>query len=52
MMETRARYVLVGLFTLISILAALGFILWLAKVELDRTYTQYDIRFDSAAGLG
>lgn len=51
-METRARYVLVGLFTLISILAALGFILWLAKVEIDRTYAQYDIRFDSAAGLG
>lgn len=51
-METRARYVLVGLFTLLSLLGALGFILWLAKVEIDRTYSQYDIRFDSAAGLG
>ncbi len=51
-METRARYVLVGLFTLLSVLAALGFILWLAKVQIDRTYAQYDIRFDSVAGLG
>lgn len=51
-METRARYVLVGVFTLISLLAALGFILWLAKVQIDRTYAQYDIRFDTVAGLG
>lgn len=51
-METRARYVLVGVFTLLSLLAALGFILWLAKVQIDRTYAQYDIRFDSVAGLG
>jgi len=51
-METRARYVLVGIFTLLSVLAALGFILWLAKVQIDKTYAQYDIRFDSVAGLG
>ena len=51
-METRARYVLVGAFTLFCLLAALGFILWLAKVQIDRTYAQYDIRFDSVAGLG
>lgn len=51
-METRARYVLVGAFTLFCLLAALGFILWLAKVQIDRTFAQYDIRFDSVAGLG
>ena len=51
-METRARYVIVGLFTLVSLLAALGFILWLAKVQIDRTYAQYDILFDTVAGLG
>ncbi|MCC6008227.1 MAG: MCE family protein [Rhodobacteraceae bacterium] len=51
-METRARYVLVGIFTLVGLLAALGFILWLAKVQLDRTYAQFDIVFDSVAGLG
>lgn len=51
-METRARYVLVGAFTLFGLLAALGFILWLAKVQIDRTYAQYDILFDTVAGLG
>lgn len=50
-METRARYVLIGAFTLCSLLAALGFLLWLAKVQIDRTYTQYDILFDTVAGL-
>lgn len=51
-METRARYILVGVFTLFGMLAALGFVLWLAKVQLDRTYTQYDIVFESVSGLG
>lgn len=51
-METRARYLLVGIFTLVSFLAALGFILWLAKVQIDRTYAQYDVVFDTVAGLG
>jgi len=51
-METRARFILVGVFTLASLLAALGFTLWLAKVQLDRAYEQYDILFDSVAGLG
>lgn len=50
-METRARYVLIGAFTLFSLLAALGFLLWLAKVQLDRTFTQYDILFETVAGL-
>ena len=51
-METRARYILVGLFTLLSLAAALGVILWLAKVQIDKTYAQYDIVFDTVAGLG
>lgn len=51
-METRANYILVGLFALIGFLAALGFVLWLAKVQLDRTYAQYDVVFDTVAGLG
>ncbi len=51
-METRARYVLIGIFTLASILATLGFLLWLAKVQLDRTYAEYDILFTSVEGLG
>ncbi len=51
-METRARFVLIGLVTLLGFLAAMGFVLWLAKVEIDRTYAQYDIVFDTVAGLG
>lgn len=51
-METRARFILVGVVTIFGVLAALGFILWLAKVQIDRTYAQYDILFDNVAGLG
>lgn len=51
-METRANYVLIGLATIIAFLAGLGFFLWLAKVQIDRSYARYDILFDSAAGLG
>jgi phospholipid/cholesterol/gamma-HCH transport system substrate-binding protein len=50
-METRARFVLIGLFTILGFLGALGFVLWLAKVQLDRTYAQYDILFNTVAGL-
>lgn len=51
-METRARYLLVGVFTIVGLVAVMGFTLWLAKVRIDRTYAQYDIVFDSVAGLG
>jgi phospholipid/cholesterol/gamma-HCH transport system substrate-binding protein len=51
-METRANYVLIGAFTLAGIVAAVGFLLWLAKVEVDRQYAYYDVRFDNVAGLG
>ncbi len=50
-METRARYILVGAFTLFSMVAAMGFLLWLARVQINRTYAQYDILFDTVAGL-
>jgi phospholipid/cholesterol/gamma-HCH transport system substrate-binding protein len=50
-METRARFVLMGLFTIFGLLGGLGFVLWLAKVQIDRTYAQYDIRFGTVAGL-
>ncbi len=51
-METRANYVLIGAFTLAGILGTLGFLLWFARVELDRSFAYYDITFDSVAGLG
>ena len=50
-METRANYVIIGAFTVLAILAGLGFFLWLAKVQIDKTYTRYDILFDTVAGL-
>ncbi len=50
-METRANYVLIGAFTLAGIVAALGFFIWLANLQLDRQYAYYDITFDNVSGL-
>lgn len=51
-METRANHVLIGSFTLLIIVGALGFALWLAKIEIDRRFSYYDIFFEgSVAGL-
>jgi phospholipid/cholesterol/gamma-HCH transport system substrate-binding protein len=50
-METRASYVLIGAFSVLGILAGLAFFIWLAKVQLDKTYSHYDILFDTVAGL-
>ncbi|SFD56553.1 MCE family protein [Roseivivax sediminis] len=50
-METRANYVLIGAFTLFGLAAiVLGF-LWFARIELDRQFGYYDVRFESVAGL-
>ena len=51
-METRANYVLIGVFTLVGALGAFFFLLWLAKVEVNRQYAYYDVLFDNVAGLG
>lgn len=51
-METRANYILIGVATLAGILATFGFLLWLAKAEISRQYSYYDIVFSSVAGLG
>lgn len=51
-METRARYVLVGSFTLAVLLAAAGFILWLERPGGLSQRTVYRIRFEhSVSGL-
>ena len=50
-METRANYLLIGAFTLAGFLGLLAFVLWFARVELDRQFAYYDIVFDSVAGL-
>ena len=51
-METKARFVLVGAFTLAAMAALLAFLLWLAQVQINRAYAQYDIVFDTVSGLG
>ncbi len=50
-MEIRANYVLIGMFTLFGILAGLGFLVWLAKLQIDRQYDYYDVLFSSVSGL-
>lgn len=47
-METRAHHVLIGLFTVTIIGAALIFALWLAKADSDRQFEVYDIVFQEA----
>ncbi|WP_417501531.1 MlaD family protein [Marinobacter sp.] len=49
-MEPKAHHLLIGLFTLISVVAALLFALWLAKSSADREWAYYEIVFDQAVG--
>lgn len=51
-METRASYALVGGFVLALVAAGVAFVVWLAKLELDRSFDLYDIYFTgSVSGL-
>ena len=50
-MEIKANYVLIGIFTIVGLLGALGFLLWLASVQIDRQFQRYYIYFDSVSGL-
>ena len=47
-METRAHHVLIGLFTVIVVTAALLFALWLAKSSTDRQFSEYQVVFNEA----
>lgn len=47
-METRAHHVLIGLFTVIVVTAALLFGLWLAKTSTDRAFHDYEVVFNEA----
>ncbi|MFN3524878.1 MAG: MlaD family protein [Paracoccus sp. (in: a-proteobacteria)] len=51
-METKANYTLIGVFTLAGFLGILGFVLWFAKLELDRQFAYYDVYFPEVSGLG
>ena len=50
-METRANFILIGIFTLAALLGTLGFFIWLASVQLDRQYVTYGILLDDVSGL-
>ena len=47
-METRAHHVLIGLFTVIVVTAALLFGLWLAKTSTDQGFQDYEVVFNQA----
>jgi len=49
--ETKANYILIGLFALAGIAALVGTLLWFARVQLDQQFAYYDIRFPNVAGL-
>ncbi|CUH51229.1 MlaD family protein [Shimia marina] len=51
-METRANYLLIGIFALVGLIGSFGFVLWLAKIDLERQYAYYDVLFDNVSGLG
>ena len=51
-METRAHYILVGIFTLPAAAGALAFALWMSGAGIDRDYSRYDILFrEPVSGL-
>ena len=51
-METRAHHLLVGSFVIVVVLGLLGFVIWLAKIDIDREFARYTIYFDgSVSGL-
>lgn len=47
-METRAQYVLIGLFTIIVAAGAMAFTLWLGNTGTQQDYKQYDVVFNEA----
>ncbi|MEO0549959.1 MAG: MlaD family protein [Pseudomonadota bacterium] len=50
-METRANYALIGAFVLMSVVAVLGFVMWLGSSQFNRDYTEYDIVFQGPVSL-
>ena len=50
-METRANYVLIGLFTVLGFIGMLAFALWFGRLELDKQFAYYEVKFTSVSGL-
>ncbi|MEM8959341.1 MAG: MlaD family protein [Pseudomonadota bacterium] len=51
-METRARYILIGAFTIAGFVGIVAFVLLFSRLQLDQQYDYYDIDFTSVSGLG
>lgn len=51
-METKANFALIGAFTILGFLGLLAFLMWFAKLEIDRQFDYYDIYFNEVSGLG
>jgi len=50
--ENRANYHLIGAFVIISLISLFAFLIWLAKIDIDQKYKEYDIYFsESVSGL-
>ena len=47
-METRANHVVIGAFVLVVVFGLFGFVLWLAKIEIDQEFAYYRVTFDEA----
>ncbi|AMB86172.1 ABC transporter permease [Pseudomonas agarici] len=47
-METRAHHVMIGLFSVLVVLSALFFGLWLAKSSVDTAFKDYEVVFNEA----
>ncbi|WP_248799767.1 MlaD family protein [Pseudomonas sp. MWU13-2105] len=47
-METRAHHVMIGLFSVLVVVAALLFGLWLAKSSVDTAFKDYEVVFNEA----
>ena len=45
-METRAHHLLIGAFMVLMIGGFLGFLIWLAKIDIDQEFVEYDIFFE------
>ena len=51
-METRANHLFIGAFVLVVVVGMIGFVAWLAKVDIDREFNAYHIFFEgSVTGL-
>ncbi|WP_028358151.1 MlaD family protein [Brackiella oedipodis] len=51
-MEPKARYITIGLFTIIGVIATLVIVLWLGKMATDQNWRYYVVEFnESVSGL-